>query len=123
MISVPSKISQVFVGPDVLDPKARLSISWDPLPCHLQNGADISEHIIQYRLANIIETQTIYASDDRLECVEQPIGPYKCYLTNKLLLEDETYILKVAAMNIYGIGPFSDPVNTTLYSQGIVILL
>ena len=121
MRSVPSKILHVFSGPDVLDPEARLSISWDPLPCRLQNGANISEYIIQYRLAHSItnETQSIYASDDRLDCIQQPIGPYKCYLTNTLFLENQTYIFQVAAMNLYGIGPFSDPVNATVYSQGI----
>ena len=122
MRSVPSKIPRVIAGPDVLDPKARLSISWGPLPCRLQNGANISEYIIQYRLANTIitnEIQTIYASDDRLDCIQQPIGPYRCYLTNTLFLENQTYIFQVAAMNVYGIGPFSDPVNATLHSQGI----
>ena len=119
MISIPSKIPQVFAGPDVLDPNARLSISWDPIPCRFQNGADISDYIIQYRLATINETRTISVSDDRLDCIQHPIGPYRCYLTHILFIEGQTYILQVAAVNTYGIGPYSDPINATLHSQGM----
>ena len=47
----PSKLSRVCIGPST-HPKdltqGRLNISWDPLPCHLQNGADIIAYTIKY---------------------------------------------------------------------------
>ena len=33
-------------------------------------------------------------------------------------MEDTLYTFQVAAVNDFGVGPFSDPVNATLYSQG-----
>ena len=105
---------------DVLDPKSQLSISWDPLPCHLQHGSDVTGYILQYSLAGTTEMRSIklnISADDRLSCRQEPVGPYRCYLTSSLLLEDQLYTFQVAAVNRYGIGPFSDPVNATLHSQ------
>ena len=113
----PSQISDVVAEMDELNTtNLQLSISWDPLPCHLQNGADITDYIIQYNLTSTNETRSISTSDDRLSCRQEPVGPYRCYLTSSLLLEDQMYTFQVAAMNGYGVGPFSDPVKATLHS-------
>lgn len=123
-ISPPSKIPHVHVGSDLLDPNSRLSIFWYPLPCHLQNGDDVTSYILLYSFANSEEVnRTISTSDDILNCNQEPLGPYRCYLTSSLLLEDELYTFQVAAVNGIGVGPFSDPVNATLYSQGINVCL
>ena len=127
MSSPPAQIPQVFAQMDRLDPNSRLSISWDSLPCHLQNGGDVG-YIIQYGVAGHSEMRSIftytttpyshsYQSDDRLSCTQEPVGPYRCYFTSSLLLEDQMYTFQVAAMNGYGVGPFSDLVNATLHSQ------
>ena len=119
IFSSPSKIPQVFVGSDVLDPNSRLSIFWYPLPCHLQNGDNVNSYILRYGFANCEEVnRTISTLDDILNCNQEPLGPYRCYLTNTLLMEDMLYTFQIAAVNGFGVGPFSDPVNATLYSQG-----
>ena len=81
----PSQVSHVVAEMDTLNtPNSRLSISWDPLPCHLQNGADITDYIIQYNLTSTNETRSISTSDDRLSCKQEPVGPYRCHLTSSL---------------------------------------
>ena len=120
---VPSQVSDVFAEMDVLNtPNLRLSISWDPLPCHLQNGADITDYFIQYNVTSTNEVKIISTSDDRLSCRQEPVGPYRCYFTSSLLLEDLFYTFQVAAVNGYGVGPFSSTVSATLYSKGIIII-
>ena len=115
----PSQVSHVVAEMDTLDQlKSRLGISWDPIACHLQNSADITDYIILYNLTSTNELRSISTSDDRLSCRQEPVGPYRCYLTSSLLLEDQMYTFQVAAMNGYGVGPFSDPVNVTLHSKG-----
>ena len=115
--SPPAQVSQVFAEIDELNTRSiRLSISWDPLPCHLQHGADITDYIIQYNLTSTNEMRRISTSDDRLSCRQEPVGPYRCYLTSSLLLEDQMYTFQVAARNGYGVGLFSDPVKATLHS-------
>ena len=119
--TAPSQVSGVQALQDPLDPlKSRLSISWDPLPCHLQNGADVTSYVIKYSLTGTNETRSI--STYRLNCSQEPVGPYRCYLTSSLLLEDQMYTFQVAARNGYGVGPFSDPVNATLHSKGNTLL-
>ena len=120
----PSQVSHVVAEMDTLDQlKSRLSISWDPIPCHLQNGADITDYIIQYSLTSTSEVKSISTSDDRLSCRQQPVGPYSCYFTSSLLLEDQLYTFQVAARNGYGVGPFSSAIRATLYSKGIYIII
>lgn len=59
--------------------------------------------------------------DDILNCNQEPVSLHRCYLTNSLLLENVLYSFQVAAVNGFGVGPFSDPVNATLFSQGTSI--
>ena len=120
--SLPSQISSVRAGLDIFDHNSRLSIFWDPLPSLNQNNAHNFSYIIRYSITGIDEVRSIFTSDDRLSCRQEPVGPYRCYLTSSLLLEDQMYTFQVATMNRYGVGPFSDPVNATLHS-GIKILL
>ena len=105
-------------GLDIFDQNSRLSISWDPLPSLNQNNAHNISYIICYSITGIDEVRSISTSDDRLSCRQEPVGPYRCYLTSSLLLEDQMYTFQVAARNGYGVGPFSDPVNVTLHSKG-----
>ena len=114
---LPSQTLSVSIGLDIFDHNSRLSISWDPLPSLNQNNAHNISYIIRYSITGIDEVRTISTSDDRLSCSQEPVGPYRCYLTSSLLLEDEMYTFQVAAMNGYGVGPFSDPVNATLRSK------
>ena len=67
MSSPPAQISQVLAQMDRLNPKSRLSISWDPLPCHLQNGGDVG-YIIQYSLADDSEVRTLL----KMRCTSIP---------------------------------------------------
>ena len=115
----PAQIASVIAQLDSLDPNLHLSIYWDPIPCHLQNGGDVFDYIIQYGLVGTSEVRSISTSDERLSCVQEPVGPFRCYLTSTLLLEDQLYFFQVAGVNGYGVGPFSSPINATLYSQGI----
>ena len=89
----PSQLKRVCVGPSTsLQLQGRVNISWDSLPCHLQNGADISHYIIQYtRLPNGSSTN-LSSSDRRLACHQEPGGPYSCVAATQVasttVLED-----------------------------------
>ena len=108
---------------DSLDPlKSRLTLSWDTLPCRLHNG-HITSYIIQYTNTGVndSEVRSISTLDNHLECMQEPVGPYRCYLNSTLLIEDQVYTFQVAAKNRYGVGQFSNTVNATLYSKGMQI--
>ena len=117
------KISSLFVELDTLDPNSRLSISWDPVTSNLTMS-----YTIRYGLAGSNQVRSVSTSDDRLSCRQEPVGPYRCYLTSSLLLEDQMYTFQVAAVNGYRVGPFSSTVSARLQSQEgilhiIIILL
>ena len=120
-------------------PNSRLGISWEPLPCHLQNGGDVG-YIIQYSLAGDSEVRSFftsartpyiysYESEDifslRPSCRLELLGlrMYSCYFTSLMLLEDQTYTFQVAAINGYGVGPLSISVSARLQSQKSMIIL
>ena len=115
----PSQLQRVCVGlPTLPQHQGRVNISWDPLPCHLQNGANISGYIIQYtRLPNGTSTN-ISSSDGRLNCCQEPGGPYSCVAPASLFIPGVTYSFQVAAQNSHGVGSFSNPVTTVYGSQG-----
>ena len=106
------KISSVSVELDTLDPNSRLSISWDPVTSNLTTS-----YTIKYSLTGSNQVRSISTSDDRLSCRHEPVGPYRCYLTSSLLLEDQMYTFQVAAMYGYRVGPFSSTVSARLQSQ------
>ena len=131
-MSPPSKLPRVCVGTSTLPEDqamvlGRFNISWHPLPCHLQNGADISGYIIQYtQLATgvAIRISNHHAS---FLCGQESGGPYSCQVANSLFRLNQTYSFQVAARNSHGDGSFSDPVSVESIpipiSQGIVILI
>ena len=81
MRSPPAILPRVCVGPSTSPQhQGRVNISWDPLPCHLQNGADVTDndYIIQYTsLLTGITTRITNAHSD-LECSQEVGGLYSC---------------------------------------------
>ena len=116
MAYTPAQITSLSTGLDVFDRNSRLSISWNPVPSYHQNNGHNISYIIRYSIADIDEVRTISTSDGRLSCRQEPVGPYRCYLTSSLLLENQMYTFQVAATNGYRVGPFSNPVDATLLS-------
>ena len=119
MNSSPSKLLRVCVWPTVQN---KLNISWDLLPCHLQNGADITDYVIQYNRTFGGEAQNIYSSssDNGVTCAKVSGGRYGCLIPEALFISASSYTFQVAAINRYGDGPFSDPVNTEIGVQSIL---
>ena len=95
------------------------NISWDLLPCHLQNGADISGYIIQYNRTSGSAARNISSSDSRVGCGVKSGGPYRCLLPSSLFTTEVPYSFQVAAVNSYGAGPFSGQVNSTINGTGM----
>ena len=116
MNSVPSKVRTVCVGPAA---QSQLNLHWDLLPCHLQNGSDITGYIIQYSLTSGGEAQNVSSRDSRLHCRQEPGVHHGCTISSSLLLDHQTYNFQVAARNRYGVGPFSSPITAMLNQQGM----
>ena len=106
--TAPLQLLRVCVGPDSSS-QGRVNISWDPLPCHLQNGADITGYILQYSPTSGGEVQNISSSDrdNRVDCGIESGGPYRCLLYFALSTTEVSYSFQVAAVNRYGASPFS----------------
>ena len=115
-MSPPSKLSIVCIGPPTLpedQTQGRFNLSWDPLPCHLQNGADILGYIVQYtQLSTGVETRVSNRHTSFL-CGQEPGSPYSCRVasSNLLFKPNQMYSFQVAAHNRHGDGSFSDPVT------------
>ena len=108
------------VGPSTSSQQlGRVNISWDPLLCHLQSGANISRYIIQYTHLPTGVATNISSFDDRLICDQESDGPYSCVVATytPLFIAGETYSFQVAARSAYGVGSFSNPVTTVVYSS------
>ena len=102
--------------------QGRFNISWDPLPCHLQNGADITDtdYIIQYTSLTTGIPRNISVSDTGVDCLQESGGPYSCVVaTGWRFISRVTYSFQVAAQNIYGVGSFSNPVIAVHHPLGI----
>ena len=102
--------------------QGRVNISWDPLPCHLQNGADVTDrdYIIQYTRLTTGEPRNISVSDTRVDYLQESGGPYSCVVAPGLhFTSGVTYSFQVAAQNIYGVGSFSNPVIARYLPLGI----
>ena len=94
--------------------RGRRNISWDPLPCHFQNGADIIGYFIQYtRLSTGIPTN-ISSSNSKLICRQESGGPYSCVVSASFFIPNLAYSFRVAAQNNFGVGSFSNPVIITI---------
>lgn len=125
--SVPSKLLKVCAR----QVSGRINITWEHLPCHLQNGASVTRHIIQYSHSeqetinitvparqsteltvtdsnnNVIirmDCSTEFGSQHLIQCVSNPT----------IVIPGRVYIIQVAAVNMYGAGPFSDPIYVTV---------
>ena len=113
-MSSPPKLPRVCVGPSALPgdmAQGRFNISWDPLPCHLQNGADISGYIIQYtQLATGVAIRISNRHPSFL-CGLESGGSYSCRVANSLFRLNQMYSFQVTAQNRHGDGSFSDPVS------------
>ena len=114
--SMPSQLQKVCVG----QARSRLNISWDLLPCHLQNGADISDYIIQYHPTSRGEAENVSSTDERVGC-RQFGDHYSCLSASTFLTFEDSYTIQVAAINIFGIGAFSEVVNRTGHSLGTYV--
>jgi hypothetical protein len=113
--SPPAMLPRVCVGPSTSPQhQGRVNISWDPLPCHLQNGADITGYIINYTRLSTGEAIRITSSRNDVECSQEVGGPYSCVITESLIPRNLAYSIQVAAMNNNGESLFSDPVNVSL---------
>ena len=114
----PSKLQQICVE-HLSGDHTRLNISWEPLPCHLQNGANITSYNIRYRLASDSgdRVQTLSSVSKRFDCRQEPGGPYRCLtkiLTDSTrLMQNKKYIFQVAVVNNQLNGSYSDPVSAT----------
>ena len=117
----PSQLPIVCVGrPTSLGDRTqgRLNISWDPLPCHLQNGADVTIYSIQYTQLPDGEPNIIESTDSKVECRQEPGGPYSCLAASSFFIPHVKYSFQVAARNSFGVGSFSNSVSTVPGSQG-----
>ena len=115
----PSQLLRVCVGPPPSrEYLGRHNISWDLLPCHLQNGADVTGYIIQYtRLSTGVETN-ISSSSRSLICPRESGGPSSCLAPASIFIVNMSYSFRVAAQNNFGVGSFSNPVILTVSSPG-----
>ena len=111
------------IGPSI---QSKLNIFWDLLPCHLQNGADITDYIIQYSRTSGGEARNISSSDNQLTC-EVYGGRYQqCFsltIVTILFIYGFSHTFQVAVVNRYGVGPFSDPITTIINVQSIYIII
>ena len=111
----PSQLLRVCVGPpSSLAHRGRRNISWDPLPCHLQNGADIISYVIQYTRLSTGEAANISSFNPLLICRLESSEPYSCLVASSLFIPRVIYSFRVATQNVYGIGSFSNPVVFTI---------
>ena len=117
----PSQLPRVCVGrPTSLadQTQGKVNISWDPLPCHLQNGADVTVYSIQYTQLPDGGPNIIVSTDSRVKCHQEPGGPYSCLASFSLFIPRVKYSFQVAARNSFGIGSFSNSVIILYGSQG-----
>ena len=120
----PSQLPRVCVGPPTSPEdltQGKLNISWDPLPCHLQNGADVTVYSIWYTQLPDGGPNIIVSTDSRVECCQESGGPYSCLAASSFFIPRVTYSIHVAAQNSFGVGSFSNSVNTVYGSQGNVM--
>ena len=114
-----SQLLRVCVGPPSSPAyQGRVNISWDPLPCHLQNGADVTGYIIQYIHLSTGEATNISSSSTRLICRQETGGPYSCVVPASSFIVNVAYNFRVAARNNFGVSSFSNPVIFTISSLG-----
>ena len=97
--------------------QGRVNISWDPLPCHLQNGADVTSYIIRYTHLSTGVAARITSSHSAMNCSQEVGGLYSCVVAESLIPSDQAYSIQVAAVNSFGEG---DPINVSLPVSSIL---
>ena len=113
--SPPAIIPRVCVGPSTSPQhQGRVNISWDPLPCRLQNGADVTSYTIQYTSLSTGVAARITSSHSSVNCSEEVDGLYSCVVAESPIPGNQAYSIQVAAVNNYGEGSFSNPISVTL---------
>ena len=115
--SPPAILPKVCVGPSTSPQhQGRVSISWDSLPCHLQNGADVTSYIIQYTRLSTGVVIKISSFHRDVNCRQEVGGLYSCVVAELLIPSNQAYSIQVAAQNRYGEGSFmiSDPINVSV---------
>ena len=112
MRSPPPVLPRVCVGlstvPNYL---GKVNISWDLLPCHLQNGADFTSYIILYTRLSTGETTRISSSSRNVECSQEFGDLHSCVLATLSIPDNQAFSIQVAAHSDNGEGSFSDPIN------------
>jgi hypothetical protein len=116
MRSPPAILPRVCVGPSTSPQhQGRVNISWDPLPCHLQNGANVTGYTILYTHLSTGVSTRISSSHRNLHCNQEIGGLYSCVILAEWLIpSNQAYSIQVAAVNNYGDGLFSDPIIVSI---------
>ena len=115
MRSPPTILPRVCVGSSTSPQhQGRVNISWDLLPCHLQNGADIFFYLILYTRLSTGGTVKFTSLHSDVNCSQAVGGLYSCVVAESLIPSNQEYSIQVAAQNRYGEGSFSDPINVYL---------
>ena len=113
--SPPAILPRVCVGQSTSpQDQGRVNISWDPLPCHLQNGADVTSYIIQYTRLSTGVTIRISSFFSDVQCSQEVGDLYSCVVAESRIPSNQAHSIQVAAVNINGDGLFSNPVNISL---------
>ena len=121
--SSPSQLLRLCVGPPTSEgdqTQGKVNISWDPLPCHLQNGNNVAGYIIRYtQLSMGAGVANTIVPNNKLICSQESGGPYSCLIAaESLFIPRMTYSFQVAARNGFGVGSFSNSVIAVYGSQG-----
>ena len=90
--SPPATLPSVCVGPSTSPQhQGRVNISWDPLPCHLQNGADVTSYTIQYTRLSTGVAARISSFHRGVNCSQAVDGLYSCVVAESLIPSDQAY--------------------------------
>ena len=89
----------------------RVNISWELLPCHLQNGADITSYAILYTPKSTGVATRFPSSSRYVECSQEFGVLYSCMVAYLFIPNDQSFSVQVDAQNNYGAGSFSNPIN------------
>ena len=120
MSSTPSIISSVCIELES-EHEYGLNISWNLVPCHLHDGADMYGYRIRYSLvsnrtsSHSMVTISTTERHDGVDCHAERRDSFTCLLSAQPLsiVDREQYQFQVAAANRFGTGPFSEPINVS----------
>ena len=85
-----------------------VNISWDALPCHRQNGADIAHYFLRYRTPRGGPGDIIFSCSKSNLHYESGANRYSYQMPLSAFLDGtNSYTFQVAANNSHGRGPLS----------------